>query len=147
MPHGPRQTRAPAARRVRKAATRAATETLKTRGIESTASAQILQRMSSSLAHLDEPSFRERLEQLLAPVNQAAPGLFGPRLADWTRGLAKVRNNEAHQLGGADDFGDKEAALYLGYATSARWALRLALLQQAEAAKINSCPCISFKGS
>ena len=113
----------------RKAVVQAATDCLQDIDIDPGTIDLVEKRIRDSLTYIDQPSFRERLVELLGPVEPLAPGLLGPSLSDWAVGLAKVRNNEAHQLVESGIIGPDEVTLYLGYHITARWALRLALLR------------------
>lgn len=93
-------------------------------------------RMREALNHVDEPSYRERLREVLDPVAELVPDLFDEDLDHWAGFMAALRNGQAHSLPQSthgsvpnhDSFREVEQVLYLRWAETARWALRLALL-------------------
>lgn len=85
-------------------------------------------RFSGALAHVGQMSYRERLLELLEPVENLAPGLFGPSLEWWSRAMVDARNAEGHRLPGGEESLMEEVGRYFVLAESAKWALRIAIL-------------------
>lgn len=85
-------------------------------------------RFSGALAHVGQMSYRERLLELLEPVENLAPGLFGPSLERWSPAMVDARNTEGHRLPGGEESLMEEVGRYFVLAESAKWALRIAIL-------------------
>jgi hypothetical protein len=84
-----------------------------------------------SFSFFNQPTFAERLRELLPPVEGVAPGLIGHDRDAWVRDVKQARNMEAHR------FPRKPAERakyrqrvddYYVLATSTDWVLRIALL-------------------
>lgn len=87
-------------------------------------------RLSHALNHVGQMSYRERLLELMEPVANLVPGLFGPSLDQWCRAMVDARNTEGHRLpSGRDESLMEEVGRYFVLAESAKWALRMAILQ------------------
>ena len=110
----------------RNAAVKAGVESLLGDGWEDEEYAR--KKFSDAVAFVGQISYAERLRELLPGVASLAPGMFGPELEGWIKHATKIRNEEGHQLGNNDDFGEQEVSSYFVFTESAKWALRLAML-------------------
>ena len=86
------------------------------------------QRFTSALSHINEPSYSERLKELLTPVLDVAPGLVGPSVGEWIKGMTALRNDQSHQLDPTNTFEEDDISEYYVLSVTARWALRIRLL-------------------
>lgn len=110
-------------------AARAAFElSLRDHGVAEEVVEQAMKRFDDSQLHFTDPTAKQRLVELLAPVDQLLPGLLGPKPADWANLLVKARNVQAHRLGNHDDFDEELQRGYVVLATTSQWALRTSLL-------------------
>jgi hypothetical protein len=87
-------------------------------------------RLSTTLNHVDQMTYQERLTDLLAPVLAVAPGLAGPDPAAWISAMKRVRNDQSHQLNSVNLFYDEQVSEYYVLTTSGKWVLHLSLLLQ-----------------
>jgi hypothetical protein len=86
------------------------------------------ERVSQALAHLEEPTYAERLHFLTQLCEQAVPGATGDT-AEWEGRIKKVRNGFAHQtVPAAHDEDDAEWQEYLILLRTLRWVLTGVLL-------------------
>lgn len=115
---------------LRKAGSIATKEVLKQLGDKLVFPEKARNAVRETFGHLEDLSFKERLEILLPAVDQVAPGLLGPDVNDWIAGMVNVRNVQAHGLSKHDDFGEREISQYYVLGASGRWALRIMLLLQ-----------------
>lgn len=92
--------------------------------------AEVRQVFERALSRLHEPSYKERIMELLPQVDDVAPGLLGPDVRRWVRDMEAIRNVQAHQLAKHDDFGEEEISLYYVLEASGRWVMRILLLLQ-----------------
>ena len=111
---------------VRKAAADAALARLEEVGFDAVDEAQV--RIRQSLAHMGQTTLADRLLPLAKQANRVAPGLLGPSLDEWVKGLKEARNDQGHQLEAAPEFGAEKFDPYYQYLISARWVGRIALL-------------------
>jgi hypothetical protein len=81
------------------------------------------------LAHLEEPGYRQRLQDLAATTAEAAAGLTG-KTAKWVSLVNDARNDFAHRLP-KGWLTDEDVDKYATVAYSLRWLLRVRLLQEA----------------
>jgi hypothetical protein len=79
-----------------------------------------------TLRHLNQMTYQERAVDLLEPVRQVAPSLFGPDLLNWIGMVKKIRNHQSHQL--VIEFDEPSITLYYVTVESCRWALVLRIL-------------------
>lgn len=86
------------------------------------------ERYRRTLGHVADPTYAERLQELVEAYGDIAPGLLGPDPSAWIRDMTRIRNNESHQALPTNTFGEAEISKYLVYASSARWFLRICLL-------------------
>lgn len=112
--------------KARRAAVSAGAHELLERGWKDEASAR--RRLREGLAHVDQLTYAERLEELVEPVRSLAPGLMGPDLNMWLKLMTAVRNEQSHQLDTVDDFDDSEISRYYVALSSATWTLQLRML-------------------
>lgn len=91
----------------------------------------VRERVQQALAHLDEPTYRDRLLALVEQGRPAVPGVID-RAEEWARRVADARNGFAHQLAGPRyaqmEHRLEEHVILLG---SLRWLLTGLLLIQA----------------
>lgn len=90
-----------------------------------------VRRLTTTFALFNQPTFAERLRELLPPVEAVAPGLIGPRRSRWVRDVTDARHREAHRF--ISDPSEREAYRqrvdnYIQLAISTEWVLRIALL-------------------
>ncbi|WP_374203631.1 HEPN domain-containing protein, partial [Streptomyces geysiriensis] len=81
--------------------------------------------VNDALFHLYDPTYHERLVQLLDDVEEIAPGIVGDR-GQWLHQVKSARNGFAHQLPTAGK-GDIESLHALSQ--SLRWVLTFRLLR------------------
>lgn len=79
-----------------------------------------------TLRHLNQMTYQERAVDLLEPVRQVVPSLFGPDLLKWIGMVKKIRNHQSHQL--ALEFDEPSISLYYVTVESCRWAMVLRIL-------------------
>ena len=87
--------------------------------------------MSVALAHINERTFRSRMQELVDVAEHAVPGITDS-FKDWPGAVVHARNTLAHR--GTQSLGDEfEAVLELLIAIrySLRWVLRTVLLDRA----------------
>lgn len=112
--------------KARRAAVAAAAEVLK-----DTAEEDVVRKAyREALGHVQDPSYAERLAELLPQVQMAAPGLLGPSLSVWIKDMGQVRNTQSHGLKRDDELGEAGISRYYVLASSGRWALKILLLLQ-----------------
>jgi hypothetical protein len=87
-------------------------------------------RVAQALAHLDEPTYADRLRFLTELSRDAVPGATGDT-PEWERRIRAVRNGFAHQTVPTSQDDDREWQEYLVLLRSLRWVLTGALLLQA----------------
>lgn len=83
-----------------------------------------------ALGHVQDPSYADRLTELLPQVQAAAPGLLGPSLSAWIKDMGEVRNTQSHGLQRDDELGEPGISRYYVLGASGRWALKILLLLQ-----------------
>lgn len=83
-----------------------------------------------ALGHVQDPSYTDRLTELLPPVQVAAPGLLGPSLSGWIKDMGEVRNTQSHGLQRDDELGEAGISRYYVLGSSGRWTLKILLLLQ-----------------
>jgi hypothetical protein len=83
-----------------------------------------------ALAHIDEPTYANRLRLLTELSRDAVPGATGDT-PEWERRIRAARNGFAHQTVPASQDDDREWQEYLVLLRSLRWVLTGALLLQA----------------
>lgn len=83
---------------------------------------------NEKLGYVQEPSYADRLRELLAGVEATAPGLMGPSWSGWVKDMKSIRNTQSHGLTKDDDFGEAEISRYYVLASSGRWVLKIRLL-------------------
>jgi len=88
----------------------------------------VRQRFTSALGFINEPSYAERLTELLTPVLDVAPGLVGPDVGGWIKAITALRNDQSHQLDPTSTFEKADISEYLVLSVTGRWALRIRLL-------------------
>lgn len=91
---------------------------------------EVRQVFEGALSRVHEPSYKDRMMELLPQVKDVAPGLLGPDVKRWIRDMEAIRNIQAHQLPKHDDFGEEEISLYYVLEASGRWVMRILLLLQ-----------------
>ena len=79
-----------------------------------------------TLRHLNQMTYQERAVDLLEPVRQVVPSIFGPDLLKWIGMVKKIRNHQSHQL--ILEFNEPCIALYYVVVESCRWAMVLRIL-------------------
>ena len=86
--------------------------------------------MEEALGFHNEPTFAERLRELLPPVQAVAPGLIGQNREAWITAVKRARNFEAHRLVAAEgrQSYEKRTDEYYQLAVSIEWVLRISLL-------------------
>ena len=87
--------------------------------------------LTGAFSYFNQPSFRERLEELLPPVERVAPGLIGSDRDGWIGAVVRARNMEAHRFPQKPPERARYRQRVDGYyvlATSTEWVLRIALL-------------------
>ena len=112
--------------KVRSAAEEAALSELMALGWEDLEGAR--GRLEQALGHLGQTTFFERLRSLAGPAAEVAPGLLGPSLDAWAKGMRNVRNGEGHQLDAAPEFGADKSDPYYQLLISGLWVARISLL-------------------
>ena len=115
-------------RAARDAARVAFEQCLRDRAVAEDIVEQAMKRFDESQLRFTDPTAKQRLEELLAPVDTLLPGLFGPQLTAWVKLLVKARDVQAHRLGDHDDFDEELQRGYVVLAITAQWALRASLL-------------------
>ncbi|GLU61411.1 HEPN domain-containing protein [Paenarthrobacter ureafaciens] len=110
--------------RAMKAARLAGAQALANEGLTDQSAAEKVLR--DALSHVDQPSYHERIVQLVNPVLDLAPGVCGPELESWLSIVKKIRNDQSHQLLGT--FGAAELGPYFVATTSCKWVLILRIL-------------------
>ncbi|MEV7098497.1 HEPN domain-containing protein [Amycolatopsis sp. NPDC051045] len=110
------------------AAVAAASKAIKLGALSNEHIESFTKRMRASFEHLNEPTFNERLNELLPPIESIAPGLIGHDRAKWISEVVSARNLEAHRF-------DKEIPNHLErndnyyqLAVSTEWVLWIAVL-------------------
>lgn len=94
-----------------------------------TVDSEVVRRIyNESLGHAGDPTYSDRLNELLPKVEKVAPGLFGPSLQGWIRKMRDLRNIQSHGLEKHDNFGESEISEYYVMSISGRWALKISLL-------------------
>jgi hypothetical protein len=83
-----------------------------------------------ALGHVQDPSYADRLTELLPQVHTLAPGLLGPSLSAWIKDMGEVRNTQSHGLQRDDELGEPGISRYYVLGASGRWALKILLLLQ-----------------
>lgn len=89
------------------------------------------ERFLQRFQNFNEPTYADRLRELIAPICAVAPGLLGNDPEEWIKAIRRARNAEAHRLlptGQATH--EEHIDEYYQLATSADWALRLTVLLQ-----------------
>ena len=86
--------------------------------------------------HLNQVTYQDRVMELLLPVCEIVPSLFGPDLSKWVEMVKKNRNNESHQL--VKEFDEPAFSIYYVVVESCRWAMVLRIL-------LELCPEYDFK--
>jgi hypothetical protein len=87
-------------------------------------------RMEEALGFHNEPTFAERLRELLPAVESATPGLIGQNREAWITAVKQARNFEAHRLveaKGRESY-EERTDEYYQLAVSIEWVLRISLL-------------------
>lgn len=113
--------------RAKKAARNAAVESLAEVAVDLST---VRQAFDEALGHIDEPTYADRLHQLLPDVAAAAPGLLGPDLSAWIDTMKEIRNVQSHGTPKHDAFDQDEISRYYVHQSSGRWALKILLLRQ-----------------
>ncbi len=85
---------------------------------------------AETLRHLNQMTYQDRAVELLRPVHEIVPSLFGPDLSKWVEMVKKVRNQQSHQL--VEDFDESSIVIYYVVVESCRWALVLRILFELE---------------
>lgn len=83
---------------------------------------------NETLGHLNKMTYQARALELLKPVHELVPSLFGPDFTGWVQMLKKIRNAQSHQAVGR--FDESLIANYYVAVTSCRWALHLRILME-----------------
>lgn len=81
-----------------------------------------------TLGHLNNMTYQDRALNLLEPVYELVPSLFGPELVSWVQMVKKIRNAQSHQAEVRLD--EPLIAVYYVAVTSCRWALHLRILME-----------------
>lgn len=120
-------------RPIAKAAAQAAAAAAVERGLlERKDSAPAVARLTEAFSFFTEPTFVERLEELLPPVEYVAPGLIGQDRDVWISSVKKARNLEAHRFvrTATQLKSDHNERIddYYQLAVSTEWVLRISLL-------------------
>jgi hypothetical protein len=119
------------AKRVLKAAVRAAVAATKEANALSADEDDAGERFTRKFQNFNERSYAERLDELTARVEAVAPGLLGQDRGEWIKGLVRARNAEAHRLAPLAKVAHEEYLdQYYQLAVSAEWALRISVLLQ-----------------
>jgi hypothetical protein len=89
-------------------------------------------RLTGTFSFFTDPTFVERLEELLPPVEHVAPGLIGQDRGFWISSVKNARNLEAHRFvrtatQRAANY-DQRTDHYYQLAVSTEWVLRISLL-------------------
>lgn len=113
--------------RAKKAARNAAVESLAEAAVDL---ATVRQAFDEALGHIDEPTYADRLHQLLPDVAATAPGLLGPDLSAWIHTMKEIRNVQSHGTPKHDAFDQDEISRYYVHQSSGQWALKILLLRQ-----------------
>ncbi|MDP9987349.1 hypothetical protein J2S98_002516 [Arthrobacter oryzae] len=79
-----------------------------------------------TLRHLNQMTYQQRAVDLLEPVRQVVPSLFGPDLLKWIGIVKNIRNHQSHQL--AREFDEPSISIYYVAVESCRWAMVLRIL-------------------
>lgn len=89
-------------------------------------------RLTETFSFFTEPTFAERLEELLPPVEYVAPGLIGQDRGFWISSVKNARNLEAHRLAKTPPQRkanhEQHIDHYYQLAVSTEWVLRISLL-------------------
>lgn len=115
-----------AVERSMKVARQAGIEALKNEGFNDTALADDL--LQGVLNHIDQQSYAERVKQLVVPVANLAPGMFGPDLDEWVAMVKRIRNAQSHQL--KVGFDESAVSVYYTASVACRWLLSLTILSK-----------------
>lgn len=83
---------------------------------------------NETLGHLNKMTYQDRALELLKPVHELVPSLFGPDFTDWVEMVKKIRNAQSHQA--VRRFDEPLIANYYVAVTSCRWALHLRMLME-----------------
>jgi hypothetical protein len=83
---------------------------------------------AETLRHLNQVTYQDRAVELLRPVHDIVPSLFGPDLSKWVEMVKKIRNQQSHQW--VEDFDESSITIYYVVVESCRWALVLRILLQ-----------------
>jgi hypothetical protein len=122
-------------RPIGKAAAQAATAALvKKRLLDPEDVQTALTRLTSTFSYFNQPTFEERLRDLLAPVLEVAPGLIGEEdLEAWIEDVRRARNMEAHRFARKPNEREvyrRRVDDYVQLSISTEWVLRIAVLLQ-----------------
>jgi hypothetical protein len=93
---------------------------------------ELRQQVNDALAHLEQPTYAQRLRYLTDLAGPVVPGATGDTVA-WEKRIRAVRNGFAHQAAarpGTTDNTDNEWREYLVLLRTLRWVLTAALLLQ-----------------
>ncbi len=113
--------------RAKKVARNAAVESLAEAAVDAST---VRQAFDEALGHIADPTYADRLHQLLPDVAAAAPGLLGPDLSAWIHTMKEIRNVQSHGTSKHDAFDQDEISSYYVHQSSGRWALKILLLRQ-----------------
>lgn len=81
---------------------------------------------NETLGHLNKMTYQDRALELLKPVYELVPSLFGPDFTGWVRMVKEIRNAQSHQALGR--FDESLIPNYYVAVASCRWALHLRML-------------------
>ncbi|WP_290049745.1 HEPN domain-containing protein [Amycolatopsis solani] len=89
---------------------------------------QAVVRLTDKFKIFNEKTLGERLEEILPPVEEVAPGLIGIDHSEWIRLVVAARNLEAHRFAKPVPDYQERTDRYYQLAKSMDWALRIILL-------------------
>jgi hypothetical protein len=118
-------------RTVAKAAAAAAVEAVKQADPLPGSEQDATDRFVARFQNFNEPTFADRLHELMIPLEDVAPGLLGQDRHRWVKSIVSARNAEAHRLArSAVVAHEQHIDEYYQLAVSAEWGLRLSVLMQ-----------------